>query len=99
MMRLDRVFAACDLELHGQLLRDHGFDVKRPGEYVRLEDSGRARIVIDPDMRRSVLSVLLSYYPAYMKPVADLMAGSKEDEGFPCGPYLHPRGVGVRGKR
>lgn len=94
-MRLDDLYAAVDATLGGWLAA-LGFDQARSGEYIRLDDGGRDRIMIDPDGRRREIAVMLSYYPDAMLPVFKLANEAPEDQGFPCGPYLTPKVVSRR---
>lgn len=70
-----------------------GFAEVEPGDYRRTHGAESDRVLLDPSRSAERFSVMLSYLPPYLSPAAELMEGSPEDIGFPCGPYLTPGGV------
>lgn len=86
-------------EIIGDFLDSYDFRIINEGEYIREENVGYDRILIDSiSGRKKIFSVMMCFYPQYFYPIYELVENSGEDQGFPCGPYLSPVGVTQREK-
>jgi hypothetical protein len=83
-------------------LAPKGFaQVIRAGEYQRVTEKGKDRIVVSrgpPSKARSHFAVYMSYYPDYLNPLFEVFDYKNEGVGYPCGPYLNPVGASRRPK-